>query len=424
MVDGDSIKDIEGTPEYQALLVAVAGKPERSMGDSVIPAEPPNWSDVRQLASDLMQDPPHLGVLVQWVKAEANLKSFNGMTKGLALLTEKLLEFWEQTQPLADEDDPDDQFYERINLLHELSDDPVFVDCVYRMALVNVRGIGSFSARDIDISRGQVAATDEETSRCQEGLIRGALQEAGKEQLIELDTLLKTIPEQCKTLENLFLERAGQDNLLSLGNLSNRISENRSRLLEMSSGLLDSPEETDEEEGVGAAQGSATIAKGAIKNREDVCLAFDRVIEYYQKHEPSSPLPVFAARARDMVPKPFFAVLYELAPAYSDDFSGLVSAILGNPLSYLMQDCYRRFMDGSLDVEPLNLPAEEAIAEEPYAQEEPYVEEEQYEKEPYIEEESQAGSTPDNDEVEVDGSDPDNNENGFEDHVEEVSDEV
>ncbi len=40
----------------------------------------------------------------------------------------------------------------------------------------------------------------------------------------------------------------------------------------------------------------------------------DKLITYYQQHEPSSPVPILLVRARRLVPKSFLELMEDLAP--------------------------------------------------------------------------------------------------------------
>ncbi|MGV8370865.1 hypothetical protein ACV33F_30545, partial [Pseudomonas aeruginosa] len=61
---------------------------------------------------------------------------------------------------------------------------------------------------------------------------------------------------------------------------------------------------TDEQGGaapVAAVAAPAPRASGEIANREDVLRQLDRLLEYYVRHEPSSPVPVLLKRAKTLV---------------------------------------------------------------------------------------------------------------------------
>ncbi|MFN0113203.1 MAG: ImpA family type VI secretion system protein [Paracoccaceae bacterium] len=64
-----------------------------------------------------------------------------------------------------------------------------------------------------------------------------------------------------------------------------------------------------------------------ITTRAEVERALDLIIDYYEKIEPSSPIPHLAKRMRKMVPMNFLQLMAELAPSGMKDFQGLVGAL-------------------------------------------------------------------------------------------------
>ncbi len=350
-----SVAEVENSPEYQALLVAAAGKPERSMGDSVIPAEPPVWSDVRKIASSLLTDPPHLSVLIHLVKASAYVDGFAGVHQALSRLYDDLTNKWDDIFPPADQDDPDDPYYERVNYLRDIAEDPAFVNSIQRISLVDIRGLGAFSSRDIDIASGKINASEDELSRCQEGLIRGAFGEVEGSVLAQTLQQATDLRSLCDDLVNLFNERAGSAHGLSFAPLQQQIDGCITHIRDYGSATLERLSRTEEptaesgnapESTTGEVPTAATATGAALADRQSVCTAFDQIILYYQLSEPSSPVPILAQRARDMVQKTFFDALEDLAPAEKGNLPALLGVLVANPMASLMSDSYQRFLNG------------------------------------------------------------------------------
>ena len=64
---------------------------------------------------------------------------------------------------------------------------------------------------------------------------------------------------------------------------------------------------------------AAPAASGEITSQRDVEQALDRIISYYAKYEPSSPLPILLARAKKLVGADFMTIVQEIAPAGADN---------------------------------------------------------------------------------------------------------
>jgi type VI secretion system protein ImpA len=63
-----------------------------------------------------------------------------------------------------------------------------------------------------------------------------------------------------------------------------------------------------------APASAVAAASGEIRTREDVIRALDRICEYYERHEPSSPVPMLLRRAKRLATMSFLDILRELAP--------------------------------------------------------------------------------------------------------------
>jgi type VI secretion system protein ImpA len=66
----------------------------------------------------------------------------------------------------------------------------------------------------------------------------------------------------------------------------------------------------------GAAESGGVAAgiSGAINSREDVVWALDRICDYFQRNEPTSPVPHYLRRAQKLVAMDFLDILREMTP--------------------------------------------------------------------------------------------------------------
>ena len=53
---------------------------------------------------------------------------------------------------------------------------------------------------------------------------------------------------------------------------------------------------------------------GQVRSREDVVRALERILAYYAKNEPSSPIPLLVERCKRLVTMGFLDIIRELAP--------------------------------------------------------------------------------------------------------------
>ena len=63
-----------------------------------------------------------------------------------------------------------------------------------------------------------------------------------------------------------------------------------------------------------AAAGAPQRLTGQITTREDVIAALDKVCEYYNQYEPSSPLPLLIQRCKRLVSANFLDIIRDIIP--------------------------------------------------------------------------------------------------------------
>jgi type VI secretion system protein ImpA len=123
-------------------------------------------------------------------------------------------------------------------------------------------------------------------------------------------------------IEVALVRQAGSSRALNLDSLTRQLR----RMRDLLAGHLPQAEDTDAISGApadgaaaaasassAAAPGPAPIS-GEIGSRADVVRMLDKILAYYQRHEPSSPVPMLLERAKRLAPKSFFEIMEELAP--------------------------------------------------------------------------------------------------------------
>ena len=53
---------------------------------------------------------------------------------------------------------------------------------------------------------------------------------------------------------------------------------------------------------------------GSIATAQDARVAIDRVIDYFKRYEPSSPVPIILERAKRLVGADFMTIMKDMAP--------------------------------------------------------------------------------------------------------------
>jgi type VI secretion system protein ImpA len=65
--------------------------------------------------------------------------------------------------------------------------------------------------------------------------------------------------------------------------------------------------------------GATQLTSGTVRSREDVLRLLELVLDYYRRHEPSSPVPMLIERACGWIGLDFMAVLEDIAPSAVGD---------------------------------------------------------------------------------------------------------
>ena len=147
--------------------------PERQYGDTIIPAEPPDWRGVKKAALTLLERTRDLRVAVYLARACCRATVLPGFAEGLALVEGLIERYWDGVYPLLDPDDDNDPTL-RINTIVALCDLETTLRDLRETPLVSSRNLGRFSLRDVQVAAGVLTpvagarrgTADPEPDRC------------------------------------------------------------------------------------------------------------------------------------------------------------------------------------------------------------------------------------------------------------------
>jgi type VI secretion system protein ImpA len=325
---GDNLED---DTAFQTALAKAEIKPAKQIGKEGEPGsyskpeQLPNWREVREDLLKLMRTTRDLRLLVEMARASLNLDGVEGLAESLELLRRSLETYWDTLHPRPDADDPED-YGQRVRLIEELGDKDSVLRFLQAAPLVQCKAFGRFSLRDIHMASGKspVPAGAEATDL---STIKAAFIDVAKtspDLLLKTQAALKASLDSAAQIERLVAAKTGE--APSLQPLRDKLKESLYAMDEQLAqcGLgAETPAEletpaTDYPAGLPAPQRSAQAESfrpaGAINSREDVIRALDLICEYYAKHEPSSPVPLLARRAKQLAGKNFMEIIEDLAP--------------------------------------------------------------------------------------------------------------
>ncbi|MEX0164124.1 type VI secretion system protein TssA [Pseudomonas brassicacearum] len=322
-------EDLEYDADFLRLERDSRGQPERSMGDSILPAEPPEWRSIQQQSLDLLQRSKDLRITHFLLQSSLALEGLPGMARVLTLISELLKQYWAELHPRLDADDDNDPTV-RINALAGLTSD-VTIRLLRESILARSRTFGAVSLRAAANASGLQSFPDENLGAEQ---LAGALLDSDPEQLEITRAALLEARSAAEAIEQQVSDQVGSAQGVDLGPLKQPLKMALQILGQFAPQSGDSALSDPVSDDSAAAteypsapstprNTSTSTVSGEINNRDDVLRSLDRILAYYTRHEPSSPLPVLLNRAKNLVHADFAAIVRNLIPDGMSQFENL-----------------------------------------------------------------------------------------------------
>ena len=313
--------NLEYDPVFLELEQAILGKPEVQYGDVITPAVPPDWKAVNKLALELLGRSRDLRIAGPLLRAALALRGIVGLADGLLLVQQLLLERWDTVHPQLDPDDDMDPML-RINSLAILAEMTTTIKEIKESSLVVLPGLGPLTLRDLDVALGELSPADgvEKVSLASISL---AMHDLNSELFSRTFEALKRAYDSAIGIEKVLLQKVGASQTLNLDLLVKSLKRGRDFFAECQAQIsgVESESASDgdsESEPGSSADGRSAKGKkgisGEILTRDDVANTIEKICAYYQKYEPSSPVPLVLQRAKRLVKKNFFEIMEDLAP--------------------------------------------------------------------------------------------------------------
>jgi type VI secretion system protein ImpA len=308
-------------PEFLALEVLLLGKPEQQYGDTIIPAEKPDWRAVRSAATQLLTRSKDVRIATALARSLTALEGTSGYAKGVGIVASLLNNHWDQTFPLIEQDGEADPIV-RSNALAALSDSPSILAALRDSALASANGV-AITVREAEsvLSPSDAVPTAMTRDQLQNLLIDQWNRDPDPLSAIEFaDEQLETIVWLC----NNHMSAQEVPNLSAASRLLKLLSSatTAARALATPSENFASSEPSGREVQPNAGVPGVTTK---LANRADAIRALEAVCEYFEQHEPSSPVPIFLNRAKKLTGMRFIDIIREVSP----ESMGTIEVIAG-----------------------------------------------------------------------------------------------
>ena len=302
--------NLEYSAEYAELERVAQGKPERQVGETIVPAEEPDWASVVEKSVAVLRTSKDLRVAMHLVRGLLKTNGYAGLADGLTLVRGLIEGYWPVLQPRLDEEDNDPT--SRVNAMAALTHRD-FYHALRSAPLIKSRGFGVITLRDFeagstykaDGSSGSAASVD------------AALTDVPLPDLTQATQSVVQCADAARGIETVWgshLEARGPD----FSELR-RILAQASQLMKARLELRQPVAEAEGATGSGESGASASAAgrgpgRGELRSREDVVRALDGICAYYARNEPSSPVPLLLERCKRLVTMSFLDIVKDMLP--------------------------------------------------------------------------------------------------------------
>ncbi|WP_175917998.1 type VI secretion system protein TssA [Burkholderia pyrrocinia] len=308
--------NLEYDAEFLQLQERATPRAEQQYGDTVIPAEAPDWGAVERLALALSSRTKDLRVVAYLARSWIEQYGLPGYADALAIVGNLLERRWDELHPRLDADGEPDPT-PRMN------------------ALADVAGAHDCARA----ARRQPLFDDGPSVRDAERLLDGRDEAGGRASLIAALSAVRgdgTTPldaaraalQALDTIRACVTHKLGREWAPDAGDAEKALQRivREVPVPEPQPGAPDGASSTPQAVSGDASQaGTAPAAPAAMPNahawrdaevtsRDDVRLGLDKMCRYFELHEPSHPAPLLLRRAQRLLALDFYEIIRDLAP--------------------------------------------------------------------------------------------------------------
>ncbi len=311
--------DLEYDATFLSLEEAAKGKPEQQFGDTIIPAEDPDWRQMQSLSRELMGRTRDIRVAVHLLRACTRLQGLRAAAEGLQLIHGLLSQQWDHVHPKLDADDDNDPTM-RLNALAPLVDADCFIADLRKATTGGRTGV---SGRDVELAFGKGQASEGEGGMPASGVVQ-ALRDA-EAQDPGLCAALAGMLEAAQAMDALVSDKAtvSGPEFRPLRLIAQALHDASGQALGQGEAAADGEPATEGGTGSGSTTMAAMAGVGALRTRQDAIDALGKVCDWIEANEPSNPAPLFIRRGQRLINMNFLDIIKDLVPEGMDQVTRL-----------------------------------------------------------------------------------------------------
>ena len=314
------------------ILRLAEGKEGSVMGDQTIPGEEPDWRELKDGCLEVLARGRDLRISVVLSLALLKLEGFAGFADGLAVVRGLLERHWVGVHPRLDPDDGNDPT-ERGNILTTYNaplgtfgEKMRFAERIMAAPLCESRQWGKYGLRDVRVASGQLDAAAMGAGQAVPDVkvIERAFEDTDAATLAALEKATGEAYRHAEGIDKAFEAAAGAGKSPEMTGFLTLLKDAHGqvkRQMERMAGGGGSAAES----GGGGSGGAAAASGGGggggglrldgeLANREQVSQLFEKIYRYYERVEPSSPVPLLMKSCEKLVGKRFSDIVKVLTP--------------------------------------------------------------------------------------------------------------
>ncbi|MDD5296192.1 MAG: type VI secretion system protein TssA [Rhodocyclaceae bacterium] len=328
-LEGDSPtgEDLEYDQEFVDLELASQGTPDRVDRvkdpddpyreiDRVVPGREPDYRAVMDAGISLFKRTKDLRVAMHLVSAATRLQGLPGLAEGTDLVASLLERYWDEVHPRLSPDDDYDPVM-RVNILGSYVDPDRVMRAFKSAPLVEVRAMGRFTVRDIDVAYGDAAPLEGQTTATKE-LLAATCAQADPEEIAQRAAGVSAALAGLAKIYAIFREKSSSyPEFTQLKKTLERIAALYAQSGAGQAAGAEAPAEGEGGDGGAVVSGGMSVAAavpGRISSRADAKRLLENVCDYLENAEPAHPAPLLIRRAVRLLDMNFLDIMKELTP--------------------------------------------------------------------------------------------------------------
>jgi type VI secretion system protein ImpA len=318
--DSPSGDNLEYHDDFTQLEIAARPGEEKQAGAEILAAVDPDFKDVEARALAVLERSHDLRAAVILAGAVLHTRGLSGFAEAMAYIRRCLEEHWDTCHPQLDADEDNDPTM-RINAVTGLTGGATVLAGLRRAALTQSRNFGRLNLRDIQYATGEVPPPEGQDVQYDRATVAAAFTDTGEEANAATLAAIRSALADARAIESVFSDKTPgygpdlDDLRRMLGQLARAVGDHVSDAepVDLEAEAEEAPS-APRRSGGGAGAGMP----GSIETAQDARAALDKVIGYFTRFEPSSPVPIILERAKRLVGADFMTIMKDMAPAGLD----------------------------------------------------------------------------------------------------------